>query len=128
MLTERTIPELTKDLATHVGDLFRNEVRLARAEAMENIKGMGAGATRAAIGIVLAIAAVTLVLFALTYLLAEAMPMWGAALLVALVGGGIGYVLIKSGLKAVAPQRLSMPRTAEQVSRDIRVVKENTPL
>ncbi len=128
MLTDRTIPELTRDLANHAGDIVRNEVRLAGAEAMEKVKGMGAGVTRAAVGIVLTVGAVTLVLFAATYLLAEMMPLWGAALIVALVGGAIGYSLIKSGLKAASPQRLSLPRTTEQVSRDIRVVKENTPL
>jgi hypothetical protein len=129
MLSDRTIPELTKDLATHAGDLMRNEVRLARAEAMEKIKGMGAGLVQAGIGVVLAVGAVTLAMFAIAYLLAEIMPIWGAALIVAVIGAGLGYVLIKSGVKAAAsPDHLSLPRTAEQVSRDIRVVKEKTPL
>lgn len=128
MQTERTLSELTHDLATQAGDLLRNEVRLARAEAMDQIKQMRGGIVRAVLGVVLAGAAVTLGLFALAYALGEIMPMWIAALIGAIVAGAIAYSLIKSGLKAASPTHVALPRTAEQVSRDIRVIKENTPL
>ena len=128
MQAERTLPELTMDLATQVGDLMRNEVRLARAEAMESVKHMGDGILRAALGVALAGAAVTLGLFALAYALGEVMPMWAAALIGALVGGAIAYMLVKSGLKAASVERINLPRTASQVKADLRLIKENTPL
>jgi len=124
MPAERTIAELTSDLATHVGDLMRNEVRLARAEAMESVKQMGGGVIRAALGVALAGAAVTLALFAIAYALGEAMPMWAAALIGAAVGGIGAYMLIKSGLKAASIDQVALPRTAEQVARDLRTIKE----
>lgn len=124
MQTERSIGDLARDLAADAGDLFRNEVRLARAEAVESVKGMGEGLVRAALGLVLAGAAVTLALFALAYALGSIMPMWAAALIGAVVGGLIAYGLVKSGLKAISVQRISLPRTAEQVSRDLRTIKE----
>ena len=127
MQAERTLPELTRDLASHVGDLMRNEVRLARAEAMESIKGMGDGIVRAALGVALAGAAVSLGLFAIAYALGETMPMWVGALISAVVGGIIAYLLIKSGLQAVSVERIKLPRTAEQVSRDLHLIKENIP-
>src|SRR5688500_5205093 len=108
MQAERTLPELTRDLASQVGDLMRNEVRLARAEAMENVKQMGGGLARAAIGVALAAGALTLALLALAYALGEVMPMWGAALIAAVVGGGFAYVLIKSGLKAAAEADIAL--------------------
>jgi hypothetical protein len=128
MEAERTLPELTMDLATHVGELMRNEVRLARAEAMESVKHMGGGIVRAALGVALAGAAVSLGLFAIAYALGEAMPMWAAALIGAAIGGVASYVLIKSGLKAASVERISLPRTASQVKADLRLIKENTPL
>jgi hypothetical protein len=128
MQAERTLPELTMDLATQAGDLLRNEIRLARAEAMENVSQMGGGIVRAALGVALAGAAVTLGLFALAYALGQVLPMWGAALIGAGIGGVIAYVLIKSGLKACSLDHVALPRTAEQVSRDLRLIKENTPL
>lgn len=127
MRSDRSLPELTLDLAGQVGDLLRNEVRLARAEAVESVKDMGAGLVRAALGVALAGAAVTLALFALAYGLAEIMPMWAAALIGAAIGGLLATVFIKSGLKAASVERIALPRTAEQVSRDLRLIKENVP-
>lgn len=127
MHTERTLSELTHDLAAQAGDLLRNEFRLARAEAMDNVKQMGGGIVRAAIGVAFAGGAVTLGLFALAYALGEVLPMWVAALSGAVIGGVLAYVLIKSGLKAASLSQVAMPRTAEQISRDLRLVKENTP-
>jgi hypothetical protein len=127
MQAERSLSELTMDLASQVGDLVRNEVRLARAEAVESVKHMGAGLVRVAVGVVLAGAAATLALFALAYGLAALMPMWTAVLGSAVVGGALGYILIKSGLKAASVDHIALPKTAKQVSRDLRLIKENTP-
>lgn len=128
MPAERSLTELTVDLASQVGDLVRNEVRLARAETVDSIKHMGAGIARAALGLVLAGAAVTLGLFALAYGLAELMPLWAAALLCAAIGGVSAYLLVKSGLKSVSVDRIALPRTAKHVARDLRLIKEKTPL
>ena len=125
MQTERTLPQLTKDLAEQVGDLLRNEVRLARAEAVEGVRQMGGGIVRAALGVVIAGAALTLALFALAYALGAVMPMWGAALIGAVIGGLLAYFLVKSGLKALSVEHIGLPRTAEQVARDLRLIKEN---
>jgi C4-dicarboxylate transporter len=124
MQTERTLPELTKDLASQAGDLLRNEVRLARAEAMQSVKQMGGGAARIALGVAIAGSAVTLAMLALAHALGETMPMWLATLLGAVIAGVASYVLIKAGLKAISADA-GMPRTAEQVSLDLRLIKEN---
>lgn len=124
MQAERTLQELTTDLASQAGDLLRNELRLARAEAVESAKNMVGGIARAALGVVLAGSAVTLALFALAYALGETMPMWAAALIGAVIAGVLSYLLIKSGLKAASVDNVSLPRTAEQVSRDLRAIKE----
>lgn len=128
MQAERTLSELTIDLATQVGDLMRNEVRLARAEAVDSVKGMGAGIVRAAIGVAFASAACCLGLFALAYALGETMPMWGGALIAAVVGAILAYVLVKSGLKAASVDHIALDRTANQVKADLRLIKEKTPL
>ena len=126
MQAQRSLSELTIDLASQAGDLIRNEVRLARAEAVESIRQMGGGIVRAALGVALAGAAVTLGLFALAYALGTLMPMWAAALIGAATGGVIAYILIKSGLKAASVEHIALPKTAEQVSRDLRLIKEST--
>lgn len=126
MQSERSLSELTMDLAAQAGDLIRNEIKLARAEAIESVKRMGGGIIRAALGVVVAGAALTLALFALAYGLSTMMPMWLAALTGALIGAVVAYVLIKSGLKAASVDHIALPKTAEQMSRDIRLIKETT--
>jgi hypothetical protein len=126
MQGERSISELTMDLASQAGDLIRNEIKLARAEAVESIRHMGGGIMRAALGVALAGAAVTLALFALAYGLSTMMPMWAAALIGALIGATLAYVLVKSGLKAASVDSLALPKTAKQVSRDLHLIKEST--
>lgn len=127
MQAERSLSQLAKDLTIQVSELMRNEVRLARAETIQVVKGMGAGVMRAALGVVFAGAAVTLVLFALAHLLAGAMPLWIAALLSAAIGGIAAYLLIKSGIQSLSEDRPALPRTTENVTRDLRLIKENTP-
>jgi hypothetical protein len=124
MDTDRSLADLTRDLASNAGDLFRNELRLARAEAVESVKEMGDGLVRFALGVALAGAAVTLALFALAYALGEMIPMWGAALIGAGIGGAIAYGLVRSGLNAISVDRIRLPKTAEQVARDLRALKE----
>ena len=60
MPAERTLTELATDVAYQAGDLIRNEIRLARAEAMENVREIGDGLLRAAFGVAFAGSAVTL--------------------------------------------------------------------
>ena len=127
MQGERSLSELTMDLASQAGDLIRNEMRLARAEAVDSVKHMGGGIIRAAIGVAFAGAAVTLGLFALAYGLGTMMPMWAAALIGAAIGGVLAYVFIKSGLKAASVDHIALPKTAEQVGRDLRLIKERQP-
>ena len=43
-----------------------------------------------------------------------------------IIGGVIAYLLIKSGLKAASLSQVTLPRTAEQISRDLRTIKETT--
>jgi hypothetical protein len=125
MLTqERSLPELTKDLAANLGDLMRNELRLARAEAADNARRLGDDALRIALGVALAAAAVTLALFALAFALGEVLPMWIAAISAAAEGALLAYLLINSGRKAIGRQSIGMPRIAQSVANDIESVKE----
>ncbi|MEJ0058750.1 MAG: phage holin family protein [Terricaulis sp.] len=127
MIGERTLPDLTRDLVTQLGDLVSNEAKLARVEVSENFRALSGGLVKLVFAAALAAAAVTLGLFALAYALAEQMPMWGAALIAAAVGGAISYFVFKGSRKTLSPDHLALPRTAAQVSRDVRLVKEHVP-
>ncbi|MDZ4690931.1 phage holin family protein [Terricaulis sp.] len=120
----RSLPELAKDLLSHASDLIRNEARLARAEAVESLQRVAGGMVRAALGLVFTGAAAVMCLLALAYGLEQLMPRWSAALVSAAIGGIIAYGLIRSGRDAASKNALTPPKTAEQISKDVRLVEE----
>jgi hypothetical protein len=101
-ITDRSLAELTGDLATHASELVRNEVRLARAELTDSAKQIGRGAAIVGAGAAVAAAALTLALFAIAYALSEAMPMWLSALIAAAIGAIVAWFAVKAGLKAMS--------------------------
>jgi membrane protein implicated in regulation of membrane protease activity len=122
--TERSIPELTKDMAFHLGDMFRNELKLARVEATEGVKTLSGAVGLIAAGAVVGASALTLALLAVAYALASVMPMWVAAIVVAVLAGIVAWMMVKAGQKALKPDELSLTRTREQVSRDLKTISE----
>lgn len=120
----RSIPELTKDMAFHLGDMFRNELKLARVEATEGVKSLGGGVGQIAAGAVIGVSALTLGLLAIAFGLSEVMPMWAASAIVAIATAVLAWSLVKSGQKALSAKDLTLPRTREQVARDVEAIKE----
>jgi Flp pilus assembly protein TadB len=125
MQTERSIPELTKDMAFHLGDMFRNELRLARVEATDSVKSLSGGIGMIVTGAVVGVSAVTLALFAAAYGLSTVFPMWAAAAIVAGAAGLLALILVSIGRSAMKPKELSFPRTRDQVSRDLKNISEH---
>lgn len=124
MQTDRSIPELTKDMAFHLGDMFRNELKLARVEATEGAKSLTGAMALFAAGALVGASALTVALLAVAYGLAEAMPMWAAGLIVAVIAAIVAFLLVKAGQKAMQDKDLSLARTREQVSRDLKTISE----
>jgi hypothetical protein len=125
MQTERSIPELTKDMAFHLGDMFRNELKLARVEATDSVKSLSGGIGMIVTGTVVGVSAVTLALFAAAYGLSTVFPMWAAAAIVAGAAGLLALILVSIGRSAMKPKELSFPLTREQVSRDLKNISEH---
>jgi Flp pilus assembly protein TadB len=121
---QRSIPELTKAMAFHLGDMFRNELKLARTEATEGVKSMSGAFGLFAWGAAFGAAALTAAVLSLAYLLSTLMPMWTALAIVAIGGGVIAWMLVQAAHKAMKPQDLSLPKTRDQVSRDLKSLSE----
>lgn len=124
MPNDSTIASLASDLTSQAAELMRNEFRLARAETVESLKSLGMAAALGGAALAMSGAAMTLALLGLTYLLALAMPFWVAALVMAIVGGVIAYVLINSARKIIASKPMQLTRTRQQISQDISLIKE----
>ena len=89
MPTDRGFSDLFQDIVRNLQDLIRSEVRLAKAEVRQEAQEAATSAVWLAAGVVGALSAWMLVLWAAVYGLSNLMPLWAAALLVSLVLGGV---------------------------------------
>jgi hypothetical protein len=127
-LRERPLGELLKQLSEETTRLVRQEIELAKAELTQKGKqaGLGAGLFGAAgaIGFLALAALTTCFILALD----AAMPAWLAALLVAVVYGGIAAVLALRGRAKVRQATPPLPdQTIETVKEDVQWAKTQMP-
>jgi uncharacterized membrane protein YqjE len=119
-LRERPTGELLKELSDSTTTLVRKEIELAKAELGEKGKkaGLGAGMFGGAglFGVFAFAALTTCIIVALD----SAMPLWLAALIVAVVYGAIAGVLALQGRNKVQEAGPPVPEQAtESVKEDV---------
>jgi uncharacterized membrane protein YqjE len=123
-LRERGTGELLKELSDHTTTLARQEIELAKAELGEKGKRAGLGAGMfggAGLFAVFALAALTTCIIVA---LDSAMPLWLAALIVAVVYGAIGAGLALQGRNKVREAGPPVPEQAtESVKEDVQWAK-----
>lgn len=122
-----SIPELTKEMVHHLGDMFRNELKLARTEAVDSARKMGGSLALIGVGVAFAVSAITLIGFAIVELLPAEFPRWAAFALAGIAAGVAALLFMNAGKSAIAPKSLTLPKTREQVGRDIQAIKEHLP-
>lgn len=115
---DRPLSALLSELATETTTLVRKEVELARAEVTEKVNQATAGAVSLAAGGLVTFAGVLFLLLALTYGLANWMPMWLSALIVGAVVAVIGGIMILVGRKKLTKRNLQPNRTLETLRED----------
>jgi hypothetical protein len=133
--SEDTTPlsELVGGLVADVTGLLRKEIDLAKTEASEKLSRALNGIEVLIVGLVLAIGAVGVLLSAILQGLAAFLVTQGiaqptanaiAALLVAIVIGGIAWAMVSRGISALRATNMKLDRTATSIRRDVDVVKE----
>jgi hypothetical protein len=120
-----SIAELVRDATEQTSRLIRDELRLARAEMTEKGKRAGVGAGLLGGGGIVALYGVAALLAAIVLGLAEALPAWLAALIVAVVLFAVAAILAALGRKQVSRATPPVPQQAvHSVKADIDEVKE----
>jgi sporulation protein YlmC with PRC-barrel domain len=124
-LRDEPITDLLKQVRDEGATLVGQEVRLAKAEMTGKVKevGIGAGMFGGA-GYVAYLATIALMV-CIIFALAEAMPVWLAALIVAVVLGAVAAVLAMKGKQRIQDAGPPIPeQTVESVKQTIETVKE----
>jgi uncharacterized membrane protein YqjE len=122
---DRSVTELIRDLSEQLSRLIRDEFRLAQAELTQKGKRAGKGAGLFGGAGMVALYGVAALLVSIVLLLAEVMPAWAAALIVAVVLFVAAGVLAITGRKQVAQAAPPVPeQTVQSIKADVDEVKE----
>jgi len=121
---KRSLFELIGDLPNQVSELVHREIELIKAEMTAKLKALGAGGGLLAVAVVVLLFMVGVLLTAAVLGLAEVMPGWAAALVVAgvlliiaVVLGLIGYRVLKRGIPPVPNEAI------DSLQRDLRAIR-----
>jgi uncharacterized membrane protein YqjE len=120
-----TTGELVTRLSTQLSDLVRAELQLAKSELAEKGKRAGVGAGLAGAAGVLALYGLGAIIAAVIAALSLFLPVWAAALIVAILIFIVAGVLGLLGKNQI--QRATPPvpeNTVESVKRDVATVQE----
>lgn len=113
---ERSLGELFAALSKETGLLVRKEVELASTELTAKARVAGAHAATVAAGGALAHAALLVLLAAIVIGLVQlGLEPWLAALIVALITGGIGFLLARKGLEGLQRSSIAPTQTIESL-------------
>jgi cbb3-type cytochrome oxidase subunit 3 len=123
-LRERPLSEVARDLTRDLSLLVRQEVELAKAEMAQKGRvmapGLGMIGGAGVVGL-MAAGAVTAFLILVLSLVLDA---WLSALIVAVILGGVAYVLVKQGKGRVDEAGAPVPeQTIETVKEDVEWAK-----
>jgi hypothetical protein len=123
---ERSVGDLFGQLTQDLGLLVRQEAQLAKTEmqtkvsrATSNLVSLATGGIVALIGALALTAAVILLLVD-----PVGLEPWLAALLVGAVLAGVGYFMLRGGLRDLKQIDPAPRRTVESIKEDIQVAKE----
>ncbi|MBO0676668.1 phage holin family protein [Mycolicibacterium sp. S2-37] len=124
--TDASIGELMGQLSAQTSRLVRDELRLAQKEFQESAKHAGIGAGLLSVAGLFAFLGLVTVIAAAVAALSLVLPVWAAALIVAVVlfiVAGIAALVSKKQVEEVTP---AAPRTAQTVKADIQEIKDRT--
>ena len=123
-LENRPLGDLFGDLATEMSNLVRQEVALAKVEVAQKAKYVGRNVGYLVVGGAVAHVALLAIVAAIIMLLANVLPYWGAALLVGVVIGVVGWLLIGKAMMALQNADLTPRETVETLKEDATWMKE----
>ena len=123
-LREHSTGDLVKQLSQQVSTLVRQEVELAKVEMGEKGKKAGVGLGMFGGAGVAGFLALWSLTFCVIFALDKGMPLWAAALIVAVIWGAIAGVLALQGREKVKEVGKPVPeQTTESVKEDVEWLK-----
>ena len=122
---DSSLADLARQLSNQTTELVRHEVELAKAELRVKGKRAGVGAGMFGGAGALGLYALGALTAAIIAGIAEVLPVWASALIVAALYGAIAGILALRGKKKVQEATPPLPeRTVQSVKEDVRYTKQ----
>lgn len=121
---ERSLGDLFSELMSETSTLVRQEVALAQVEITNKATKVGKNVGYLVVGGAVAYAAVLVLLAGVVVILANFMPLWLSAVIVALAVGVAAYMLISSALTELRKTDLAPTETVESIKEDAKWLKD----
>ncbi len=123
----RSVGDLLRELAEGSAQLARQEVRLARLEITDTLRGIGVGSAQIAAGGVLALLGVIALLTGVILLAGDQWlrdQYWLAALIVTAILGGVAAWMARRGAALLSPEQLAPDQTVATLKEDKEWLKQ----
>jgi len=120
----RPISGILQEIASHISEIIRSEVRLARAEISQDAAQIANASVFLIVSAVLGLYAFGFVLLGAVYALGNRLPPWASALI---IGGGVGiaggifFVIGRGRMKAAS---LKPEKTIQSLQENVTWVKK----
>jgi hypothetical protein len=123
---ERSVGELFGQLTQDLALLVRQEAQLAKTEMQSKVSRATSDLVSLAAGGIVALIGALALTAAVILLLVDPVGLspWLAALLVGVVMAGVGYVMLKGGLRDLKGIDPAPRRAVESIKEDIQLAKE----
>jgi MFS family permease len=122
---DSSLADLARQLSNQTTELVHHEVELAKAELRVKVKRAGVGAGMFGGAGALGLYALGALTAAIIAGIAEALPVWASALIVAALYGAVAGILALRGKKKVQQATPPLPEeTVQSVKEDVRYTKQ----
>jgi hypothetical protein len=121
---ERSLGDLFSELMGETSTLIRQEVELAKVEITNKAETVGKNVGYLVVGGAVGYAALLVLMAAVVAVLANFIPFWASALIVAVVVGVVAYMLINSALTELRRADLAPHETVRSIKEDAKWLKD----
>ena len=123
-LVDRPFSQIVQEIVTHLTEIVRSEIQLARTEVRADVVQVGRASVFVAVGAVFALYAIGFVLLAAVYALGTRLTPWLSALIVAVGVGIIAAIFLQVGRTKLKQADLKPDETIHSLQENVTWMKK----
>lgn len=122
----RGVSRILQEIVSHVAEIIRSELQLARTEARQEITQVANASISLLVGIVFGLFALGFVLLGAVYALGSTMPAWLVAVIVGAASGTVAMIFLLTGRTKMKKSSLKLDITNRSLQENVTWMKKRT--